>query len=109
MHEFKLTYRTRRWNRDSTLRLVKTDQGWELRAQAINGPTDPSGLPFFESNLRQDNVCFPVRVFDFLAFVWEQLDSGEADDQQAQVMIEHIGEWITTCEGSQPIWAEWNS
>lgn len=109
MSTFKLAYRTRRWNSITTLTLLKTPTGWHLTAQAINGDTDPAGLPFFESNLRQDNVCFPLRVFDFLGFVWEQMDAGEIDAEQAQEMIQQIGEWITACEASQPIWQEWNS
>jgi hypothetical protein len=52
---------------------------------------------------------FPHDVGAFLGFVWEQLNSGDIDEQRTQAMIDQIGEWISVCESSQPIWKVWNS
>lgn len=107
--EFKLTYRTLRWSANTSLRVKKTDTGWHISHQAINGETDYEGAPILEMNLNQDNVKFPEGVGTFLGFVWRQLDSDDIDEERAQQMIQEIGDWITACETSQPIWKVWNS
>jgi hypothetical protein len=109
MSDFKLTFYTRRWNSNVTLRVRKTDTGWHISHLAINGDADREGAPFLRANLRQDNVKFPTDLGDFMAFIWEQLDEGEIDDDRAQEMLNELGEWISTCESSQPVWKEWNA
>lgn len=109
MHDFKLTYYTRRWNNDTTLTVRKTATGWHISHIAIFGDTDREGAPILEANLNQDYVKFPDGVGAFLGFVWEQLDSGDIDAERGQQMIQEIGEWITACETSQPVWKVWNS
>ena len=107
--EFKLTYRTLRWSANTSLRVKKIDTGWHISHQAINGDADCEGAPFLEMNLNQDNVKFPEGVGTFLGFVWHQLDIGDIDEERAQQMIQEIGDWITVCEASQPVWKVWNS
>lgn len=109
MQEFKLKYWTRRWKADTTLKVRKTETGWHISHTAIFGDTDILGAPILERNLEQDYVRFPQDVGAFLGFVWEQLDEGEIDSERAQDMIQEIGEWITACEHSQPVWKVWNS
>ncbi|SMF19942.1 MULTISPECIES: hypothetical protein [unclassified Pseudomonas] len=107
--DFKITYWTRRWSANTTLTVQKTEAGWHISHVAINGDADREGVPFLESNLHQDNVQFPHDVGAFLGFVWDQLNSGKIDEQRAQEMIQEIGDWITACETSQPVWKVWNS
>lgn len=63
---------------------------------------------YWPATLHQDNVKFPHDVGAFLGFLWKQLDSGEIDRERAQEMIQEIGDWITVCETSQPVWKVWN-
>lgn len=107
--DFKLTYWTRRWSAYTTLQLRKLDNGWHVSHIAINGDADREGSPFIAANLQQDYVKYPQDVGSFLGFVWDQLDSGDISDDRAQEMIQEVGEWITSCETSQPLWNIWNS
>ncbi|MEQ4313159.1 hypothetical protein ABNM01_10965 [Pseudomonas syringae] len=50
-----------------------------------------------------------LSVGTFLGFVWRQLDIGDIDEERAQQMIQEIGDWITACETSQPLWKVWNT
>lgn len=109
MTDFNLTYYTRRWNNRTTLTVRRTETGWHISHIAINGDTDREGAPILEANLQQDNVKFPHDVGAFLGFVWGELHNGAIDDARAQTMIDQIGEWISTCESSQPLWKVWNS
>ncbi|MNL94779.1 hypothetical protein D3C81_45710 [compost metagenome] len=109
MTDFKLTYYTRRWNGRITLTVRKTPTGWHISHLAINGETNREGVPILESNLHQDNVKFPHDVGAFLGFVWDKLNNGDIDVERAQEMINEIGEWISACESSQPVWKVWNS
>jgi len=109
MHDLKLTYYTRRWNSQTTLTVRKTANGWHISHIAINGDTDREGVPFLEANLCQDNVKYPHDVGAYLGFVWDQLNNGEIDEVRAQKMLDEIGEWISACESSQPVWKIWNS
>jgi len=106
--ELRLTYRTQRWNAHTTLRFTPTASGWDLRATAIHGAVEPDGSPFLVSNLQQDNVKYPKGLDDFVGFVWRQLQADEIDGQQAQVMFDELGAWITQCEQGQPVWPGWN-
>jgi hypothetical protein len=109
MSGFNLTFYTRRWNNNVTLTVRKTETGWHISHIAINGDADREGAPLLHANLRQDNVKFPSGLGGFMAFVWEQLDKGEVDDERAQEMLNELGDWISTCEKSQPNWKEWNA
>ena len=109
MTNFKLTYHTRRWDNSATLTMRKTAAGWHISNISINGDTDTEGSPILEQNLHQDNVRFPHDVGSFLGFIWGQLNSGDIDDERTQEMIDELGEWITTCETSQPVWCPWNA
>ena len=109
MTDFKLTYYTRRWKHNTTLTVTKTATGWHISHMAINGETDREGSPILEQNLYQDDVSFPHDVGGFLGFIWGQLNSGVIDVEKAQEMIEEVGDWITSCETSQPNWHPWNA
>lgn len=109
MTDFNLTYHTRRWDHNTTLTVKKTGTGWHISHIAINGETDREGAPILEQNLHQDNVRFPHDVGSFLGFIWGELSSGAIDDARAQNMIDEIGDWITSCETSQPVWRPWNA
>lgn len=109
MTAFNLTYHARRWNHNVTLTVKKTDSGWHISHVAINGDTSREGVPILEENLHQDNVSFPNDVGGFLAFIWGELDSGAIDAARAQEMIDEVGDWITNCETSQPVWRSWNA
>lgn len=109
MKDFKLKYYNRRWNHSTTLTVRKPETGWHISNIAINGDADREGAPFLEANLHQDNVKFPHDVGAFLGFVWEQLNNGDIDEARAQGMIDEVGEWISQCESSQPVWKIWNS
>jgi hypothetical protein len=107
--DFKLTFYARRWNNTVTLNVRKTDTGWHISHIAINGDTDREGAPLLQANLQQDNVTIPSGLGGFMAFVWKKLDRGEVDNERAQEMLNEVGNWISTCEKSQPIWKEWNA
>jgi len=109
MQTFKLNFYTKRWNSDVALNLRKTALGWHISHIAINGDTEPDGSPILYSNLHQDNVRFPYGLDGFVGYIWEQLDAGEIDEERAQEMFDELGEWVSTCEKSQPIWKVWNS
>ncbi|WP_211475017.1 hypothetical protein [Collimonas humicola] len=109
MTDFKLKFYTRRWNSTVTLNVKKTDTGWHISHIAINGDSDPEGAPHLYANLHQDNVKFPHGIGGFLAYIWEQLHNEEIDRERAQQMINQLGEWISTCETSQPVWKTWNA
>lgn len=108
MNDLNLTYYTRRWNSRTTLAVRKIATGWHISHKAINGDTDREGVPILESNLHQDNVKFPHDLGAFLGFVWRELDSGAIDQIRAQEMLDQLGEWISACETSQPLWRGWN-
>lgn len=109
MKDFELTYYTRRWKANTTLTVKKTQAGWHISNIAINGDTDTEGAPILEQNLHQDNVRYPHDVGSFLGFIWGELDSAAIDEIRAQQMIDEIGDWITSCETSQPVWRPWNA
>lgn len=109
MNQYKLTFFTRRWSANVTLDVKKIDTGWHISHIAINGDADPQGKPILEENLHQDYVQFPHGVGGFLGFIWEQLHNQEIDAQRAQDMLDELGNWISTCESSQPVWKPWNA
>jgi len=108
MSKLKITYYTRRWSQRVSLNVKKTSTGWHISHIAINGDTDPEGHPILERNLVQDNVHFPKDVGHFLGHVWYLLEEGVIDEARAQEMLEDIGQWISSCETSQPTWRGWN-
>jgi hypothetical protein len=108
MGHFKFKFYTRRFGSDVTLNVRKTDTGWHISHIAINGDTGPSGDPFLYANLHQDNVHFPYGLDGFFVFIWGQLHDNAIDDERAQAMFDELGEWVSTCEGSQPRWKTWN-
>lgn len=109
MKNFKLTFFTRRYGSNVTLEVRKTGTGWHISHIAINGDTDPEGVPRLTANLDQDNVHYPKGVGTFLGFIWRQLHNEEINADRAQEMFKEIGDWISTCESSQPVWNSWNA
>jgi hypothetical protein len=109
MGEFKFKFFTRRFHSDVTLNVRKTNTGWHISHIAINGDTGPSGEPILSQNLHQDNVHFPYGLDGFFGFIWSQLQDGAVDDERAQAMFDELGEWVSTCEGTQPVWRIWNA
>jgi len=107
--EFSFAVFSRRWGHTDTYRLTKTETGWDLQHMAHSGPCEPDGSPHLIGNFHQDNIQYPVRVGDFLRFIWGQLHSGEIDAARAQAMIQELADWVTSCEQSQPRWREWNA
>jgi hypothetical protein len=109
MNDFNLTYFARRRNSTVTLTIRKTSAGWHISRITINGDGDQEGAPFLNANLQQDGVEYPVHAGRFMAFIWQSLQDEEIGPERAQEMFDELGEWISTCESSQPVWAGWNA
>lgn len=108
MAEFRVKYWTNRWGSDSDFKLEYTDDGWIIHAIAHSGPTDPAGKPHLRGNLDQDYVAYPKGIDGYLEHVWRQLNEGEADAEEARVMLNELFAWISNCERSRPLWRGWN-
>jgi hypothetical protein len=108
MDAYQFQVFARRWKAKITYQLVFNANGWIISHIAINGQTDPEGVPILGANFEQDNICFPSGVGSFLGHVWREIQSGEIDKDIAQKKIQEIADWVTVCEKSQPNWPEWN-
>ncbi|WP_104012200.1 hypothetical protein [Burkholderia anthinoferrum] len=107
--EYRFKYHTKRWGHSETLRLRKIDTGWHVQHLAINGDSDKEGNPFLYANFDQDYVKYPTGLGGFFEFIWGELDSGNIDEDRAQQLFDELGEWVATCEMSQPVWRGWNA
>jgi hypothetical protein len=109
MTDFRFKFYSRRWTSDVTLNVQKTDAGWHISHMAINGDTDVQGSPILYANLHQDNVHFPYGLDGFFGFIWQQLHENQIDDDRAQALFDELGDWVSACEGTQPVWTGWNA
>ncbi|HGL4262237.1 hypothetical protein [Burkholderia dolosa] len=107
--EYLFKYYTKRWGHSETLRIRKTDSGWHVQHLSINGDSDKTGHPFLYGNFHQDYVKYPTGLGGFLEFIWDELDSGNIDEDRAQQLFDELGEWVANCEMSQPVWRGWNA
>ncbi|CAN0620474.1 conserved protein of unknown function [Burkholderia multivorans] len=107
--EFLFKYHTKRWGRSETLRIRKTHSGWHVKHLAINGDSDKGGYPILYANFHQDYVKYPSGLSGFIEFIWNELESGNIDEDRAQQLLDELGEWVTSCEVNQPVWRGWNS
>ncbi len=108
MADLKLTYWTKRWGAKTTITLEPIDEGWLIRAAAHSGKTNFEGHPHLYGNFNQDYVCYPMGFDTFLAFVRQELCDEHIDMVRAQQMLDELGDWVTSCEQSQPRWKGWN-
>ena len=106
--EFTFTVYSRRWEHTDTYRLVKNDKGWNISHLAINGQSKPDGDPILFRNFEQDYINYPSGVGPYLEFIWGELDNQTIAAEQAQVMLQQLADWVSSCEKSTPKWDGWN-
>lgn len=106
--EFNFKVYSNRWGRSDTYSITKTIKGWYVRHIAINGDSDSSGKPFLFGNLNQDSINYPSGLEYMVMYIWQQLDSREISQAQAQTMFDELGEWVSKCEKLTPKWEGWN-
>lgn len=108
MNQYAFRVYNRRHSNEVTYTVTKTENGWHIRHIAINGDCKPDGTPFFYENFHQDYINYPSGFGGFLEYIWSALHNEELPPSDAQVKLQELADWVSTCERSQPEWKGWN-
>lgn len=108
MAELKFRVFNRRRDSQVTIKLSRTNSGWYLSYNAIKGDCSEDGAPLLRMSLRQEGINFPEQLESYVSWVWERLHHEEIDTEQAQVMMNDVAKWISSCEESTPKWSGYN-
>ena len=97
-----------RHGQTATYRIKKTQTGWYISYIAINGDCEPNGEPFLYSNFRQDYIGYPSSLPQFFEELWERIDTNDIDAQEAQIRVQQLADWVSSCEMNEPKWQGYN-
>lgn len=108
MNEFTFKVFNNRKLCDLTYSVKKVSTGWDISHIAINGFCTPDGSPLFYDNFNQDHINYPSGFSNSLEWLWVQIDNGEMTQEEAQIKLQELADWVTSCEKSEPLWEGWN-
>jgi hypothetical protein len=108
MNKYNFTVYNRRHNNEVTYTVTKTNSGWHIQHIAINGECSSDGSPFFYDNFNQDFINYPSGFDGFLEFIWTGLNNEELSPEEAQIKLQELADWVSSCERTQPKWKGWN-
>lgn len=100
--EFKMSIYVRRWGREDTYRIKRTESGWYVDFLSISGNCDKKGSPYLFMNLDHDGVCYPAQLGDFMESLWEKAAEKGMKRTEVQRAINQLGAWISLCEKNVP-------
>jgi len=98
-----------RFSSKVTYKVNKTDDGWYVSYIAMKGDCTPDEIPYFYANFDQNYINYPCNFNESLEWLWEQIDNGEIDREEAQKKLQELADWVSICENSTPKWKGWNS
>lgn len=101
--EFELKIYTRRWGHYDTYKVIRTEDGWEVKGLMIanSGKCDKSCSPYLFNNLKHDTVCYPHQIGEFMEYLWDKAAEGLTEDEVREC-FEMLSEWISSCEMNTP-------
>ena len=108
MNQYSFRVYNKRHDSNITYTVKKTEMGWHIQHDAINGDCTPDGTPFLYTNFDQDHIKYPSGFDSFLEFIWSGLDNEELSSADAQLKLQELADWVSACERSQPKWMGWN-
>ena len=105
--EFTFRVFSRRWGRDDTYRLKRTEVGWHVEHLMIGGPCDKGGRPFVFDNLRQDHIQYPSDLGGWMEWLWEQAAEQGLSPEDVQNGLQQLADWVSEVERSRPSGGIW--
>jgi hypothetical protein len=105
--EFKFSVYSKRWGRDDTYRITRTEVGWDVRHIMIGGPCDKEGRPFLFENFRQDHIQHPSGLGGWLEWLWDQASEQGLSHEAVQQALQELADWVSTVERSRPTGDVW--
>lgn len=100
--EFYMKIFVRRWDREDTYRIKRTESGWHVEFLSIGGDCDKTGSPYLYMNLNHDGVCYPAQLGEFMEWLWDKAAEKGLKKNEVQRAINQIGTWISLCEKKMP-------
>lgn len=98
--KFKIHYRRRdsKW----TYSIKKNKDGWYITHRAHNGQCTPDGNPYFINNFSQDSINYPHHFGIYLASLWDELEEGIIENDEAQEKMQALADWVSICDLNTP-------
>lgn len=105
--EFTFAVYSKRWGREDTYRITRTELGWDVRHLMIGGPCDKGGRPFLFDNFRQDAIQYPSDLSGWLEWLWNKAADEGLPSDIVQSSLQELAEWVTTVEAHRPTGQVW--
>ena len=102
--EFEFRVHNPKENRDINYRVKKTAEGWHVSYRAHNGECKADGSPVFLNNFEQDRIIYPSKFGLYMEYLWEEAERENFSDDDLQVRLQQIADWVSQCTKSAPSW-----
>lgn len=90
---------SRRWGHRDSYRIKRTISGWDIRAIAINGPSEKDGTGMIMENLNHDSIFYPEQsIKNAFKYLWEMADEREMTVEELAAKLQNIADWISEIE-----------
>lgn len=105
--EFEFRIYSRRWGREDTYRIRRTEEGWDVLPISIGGPCDKGGQPFLFKKLHQDFIRYPYGLDGWLEWLWEQAAYKGLSKNEVQTELNELANWVNSTEKNAPSGGVW--
>ena len=100
--EFEFPVFSRRWGREDTYHLQRTNTGWYFRFMESQGPCDKSGRPLLFYNLNHDSIEYPETLGERLEWLWDKAHDEGLSHEQVQEALNQLSQWLRQVEEASP-------
>ncbi|MGX6592753.1 hypothetical protein [Cetobacterium ceti] len=106
--EYQFKVYSVRWNGYDNYKVKRTIYGWEIN----NVSTLKDGTKSFFVNLDHDLIFYPEKGVKYaLEILWNLADNGSIGNDEIQLKLQEIGDWISdvekTLRRNQPLWSQY--
>ena len=101
-HEFFFKVYSKRWKREDTYQITRTDSGWVVDHISISGPCDKGGRPFLFKNFQQDSIQYPNGLSLWFELLWDQAADNGLDHNRVQSGLNLLADWVSATEEKKP-------
>ena len=92
---------SRRFGHPDLYQISRTDTGWHVRHQRIEGDCDKTGAPYLFKCLDQDGINYPHDLGGYMEFLW--CKSADMSEEEIQEQLDLLGKWIESTEKASPV------
>jgi hypothetical protein len=89
-----LTFFSKKNQKQETIEVEKTEDGWYIQHDSYYGHCDKAGAPHLYRCIEENYAEYPPAFGDALAELWDAVEGGQLAEDEIQKRLDQFSKWV---------------